>query len=184
MPEHLEYLSTHPVGSGSYGQCFHAHYRGIDVIVKQMKHSNNAVDKEKARKNLLHEAEVIAVLGDHASLPMLFGVVTKSLPMCLVTQFHGLKEESTTLHQAASTENMLTPAKCIAIFLKISSTLPYVHSKGYLHNDIKGNNVVLERTSSLEYNPILIDFGKSTKLGSLQCRQKQKMQLALLERVI
>ena len=77
MPEHLEYLSTHPVGSGSYGQCFHAHYR---VIVKQMKHSNNAVDKEKARKNLLHEAEVIAVLGDHASLPMLFGVVTKSLP--------------------------------------------------------------------------------------------------------
>ena len=184
MPEHLEYLSTHPVGSGSNGQCFHAHYRGIDVIVKQMKHSNYAVDKEKARKNLLHEAEVIAVLGDHASLPMLFGVVTKSLPMCLVTQFHGLKEESTTLHQAASTENMLTPAKCIAIFLKISSTLRYVHSKGYLHNDIKGNNVVLERTSSLEYNPILIDFGKSTKLGSLQCRQKQKMQLALLERVI
>ncbi|XP_068690623.1 fibroblast growth factor receptor 2-like [Montipora foliosa] len=173
MPEHLEYLSTHPVGSGSYGQCFHAHYRGIDVIVKQMKYSNNAVDKEKARKNLLHEAEVIAVLGDHASLPMFFGVVTKSLPMCLVTQFHGLKEESTTLHQAASTKNMLTPAKYIAIFLKISSTLRYVHSKGYLHNDIKGNNVVLERTSSLEYNPILIDFGKSTKLGSLQCRQKQ-----------
>ena len=133
MPEHLEYLSTHPVGSGSYGQCFHAHYRGIDVIVKQMKHSNSAVDKEKARKNLLHEAEVIAVLGDHASLPMFFGVVTKSLPMCLVTQFHGLKEESTTLHQAASTEDMLTPAKCIAIFLKISSTLRYVHSKGYLH---------------------------------------------------
>ena len=117
----------------------------------------------------------IAALGDHASLPMFFGVVTKSLPMCLVTQFHGLKDESTTLHQAAS-KNMLTSltsAECNSIFLQISSTLRYVHSKGYLHNDIKANNVVLERNSSLEYNPILIDFGKSTKLGSLQCRQKQ-----------
>ncbi|CAH3032936.1 unnamed protein product, partial [Pocillopora meandrina] len=48
----------------------------------------------------------------------------------------------------------------------IASTLSYVHSWGYLHNDIKANNVVLERKSDpAKYDPILIDFGKSTKLG-------------------
>lgn len=94
LPEHLEYLSEHSVGSGSYGQCFHAHYRGIDVVIKHMTHNNNTVDQEKARKNLLHEAGVITSLGDHASLPMIFGVITKTLPLCLVTQFHGVKEES------------------------------------------------------------------------------------------
>ena len=111
-----------------------------------MKHSNNPVGQEKARKNLLHEAGVITALGDHASLPIIFGVITKSLPMCLVTQFHFVKEQGITLHQATRT-NMITPADSIAIFLEISSTLRYVHSKGYIHNDIKANNVVLEKTT-------------------------------------
>ena len=35
-PEHIEKLSGNLVGSGSYGQCFHTCYRGIQVIVKQM----------------------------------------------------------------------------------------------------------------------------------------------------
>ena len=138
-----------------------------------MKHSNNPVDQEKARKNLLHEAGVITALGDHASLPMIFGVITKSWPMCLVTQFHFVKEQSITLHQAACT-NMITPADSIAIFLEISSTLRYIHSKGYIHNDIKANNVVLERKSGSEkIHPILIDFRESTKLGLLQGTRKQ-----------
>ena len=88
--------------------------------------------------------ERISSLGDHPNLPMIFGVVTKSLPFCLVTQFHGVKETSLTLHQAANT-NMLTPTSCISIFKKICVALSQVHLKGYLHNDLKANNVVLER---------------------------------------
>ena len=165
IPEHLEYLTQHSVGSGSFGQCFKASYRGIAVIVKQMTHNDNAGEQDRAKKNLLHEAGVITALGDHANLPMLFGVVTKSLPLCLVLQFHGINQESTTLHQAAS-KNLLNSTDCISLFIEIASTLSYVHSKGYLHNDIKANNVVLERKSdSAKYDPILIDFGKSTKLG-------------------
>ncbi|PFX17119.1 Serine/threonine-protein kinase svkA [Stylophora pistillata] len=165
IPEHLVYLTQHSVGSGSFGQCFKASYRGIAVIVKQMKHNDNAEEQYRAKKNLLHEAGVITTLGDHANLPMLFGVVTKSLPLCLVLQFHGINQESTTLHQAAS-KNLLKPTDCISLFIEIASTLSYVHSKGYLHNDIKANNVVLGRKSdSAKYDPILIDFGKSTMLG-------------------
>ena len=134
IPEHLEYLTQHSVGSGSFGQCFKASYRGIAVIVKQMTHNNNAGEQDRAKKNLLYEAGVITALGDHTNLPMLFGVVTKSLPLCLVLQFHGINQESTTLHQAAS-KNLLNPTNCISLFIEIASTLSYVHSKGYLHND-------------------------------------------------
>ena len=175
-PGHLEYISEHAVGSGSYGQCFRARYRGIEVIVKQMTHQKTPVDQERARKNLVHEAKVIIALGDQPNLPMILGVVTKSLPLCLVTQFHGVKEESVTLHQAANTK-MLTLAHCIDIFLKICPALGHVHLKGYLHNDIKANNVVLERTSvsETEYKPVLIDFGKSTQASASQrCYRKQK----------
>ena len=177
MPENIEYLSKNPVGSRSFRQCFLGRYRGIEVIVKQMTHNETAADKERARRDLLHEAKIISALGDHPNLPMIFGVVTKTFPLCLVTQFHGVKEESVTLHQAADS-SILTIANCISIFQKICCALGTVHSKGYLHNDIKANNVVLERTSvSEEFNPVLVDFGKSVKASSaLLYRRKGNAQ--------
>lgn len=37
-----------------------------------------------------------------------------------------------------------------------------------MHNDIKANNIVLEKspTASEKYSPVLIDFGKSTKVSA------------------
>lgn len=83
-PDHLEYSSEHAVGSGSYGQCHRALYRGIAVIVKKMSHDQTAEGKERARRNLVHEAKVVSVLGDHVRLPMLLGVLTHSGPLCMV----------------------------------------------------------------------------------------------------
>lgn len=176
-PEHLEYLSAHPIGSGSYGQCFSARYRGIDALVKKMKHNETAEEKERAMKNLIHEAEVVSTLGDHDNLPMMLGVVTESEPLYLVTQFHGVEGNSITLHQAADT-NTLTPPDCTEIFHEICSALKHVHRQGYLHNDIKANNVVLQPNSKKpeKYKPVLIDFGKSTKAagGSVSVQRRKK----------
>ena len=167
-PEYMEYLSEEAVGSGSYGECYRARYRAsIEVIVKKMKHDDTAEGKQRAKRNLLHEAKVVRALGDHARLPLLLGVVTLSEPLCLVTQFHGVKDASLTLHRAANT-SMLTPQDSTDIFLEICSALKHVHSRGYLHNDIKANNVVLEKNSTApeKYSPVLIDFGKSTKAAA------------------
>ena len=147
------------------------------MIVKQMTHNETAADKERVRRDLLHEAKIISALDDHPNLPMIFGVVTKTFPLCLVTQFLGVKEESVTLHKAADS-SILNIANCISIFQKICCALGKVHSKGYLHNDIKANIVVLERTSSFEeFNPVLIGFGKSVKVSSaLLCGRKGNVQ--------
>ena len=162
-PEHIVYMSENLVGSGSYGQCYRARYRGIEVLVKKMTHDGTARGKEKARKNVFHEAKVLSALGDHAKLPMIFGVISETEPLCIVSQFHGVKHVSVTLHHAAR-EKLLSPYDCIEIFLEICSALRHVHFKGYIHNDIKANNVVLDRKAeSKKYEAVLIDFGKSTK---------------------
>ena len=44
--DHLQYLSEHAVGSGSYGKCYRARYRGIEVIVKKMSHDHTAEGKK------------------------------------------------------------------------------------------------------------------------------------------
>ena len=107
-----------------------ARCRGIEVIVKKMTHNNTAEGKERARKNLLHEATVVKALGDHERLSLIFGVVTKNEPLCLVTLFHGVRDESITLHQAANA-SMLTPSDSAEIFLQIlCDALRYVHLRG------------------------------------------------------
>ncbi|XP_068760115.1 uncharacterized protein [Montipora capricornis] len=164
-PDYLQLLSEHAVGSGSYRQCFHARYRGIEVIVKKMTHDDTLESKESAKKSLLREAEIVNALGDHTGLPMFFGVVTKKEPLCLVTQFHGVNGESITLHKAAN-KRMITPLDSIEIFIQICLALKHVHSKGYLHNDIKANNVLeKDLIQSSKFKPVLIDFGKGTKVA-------------------
>ena len=133
-----------------------------------MSNDHTAEGKERARRNLVHEAEVVSALGDHARLPMLLGIITRGESLCMVTQFHGVGNESLTLHQAAK-GSFLTPENSVEIFQELSSALKHVHSMGYLHNDIKANNVVLEKTPTISeesYSPVLIDFGKSTKAAA------------------
>lgn len=109
----------------------------------------------------------ITSLGDHEGLPLIFGVITAKEPLCLVTQFHGIYEQSVTLQQAANA-SVITPSECLQTFAEICLALQHVHSWGFLHNDIKANNVILERRrDSKKYNAILIDFGKSTKASTI-----------------
>ena len=55
------------------------------MIVKKMSHDHIAEGKEKARRNLVHEAEVVSALGDHARLPMVIGVISHGESLCMVT---------------------------------------------------------------------------------------------------
>ena len=42
---------------------------------------------------------MIGLLGDHRGLPLLFGVITKSMPLTLITQFRGESDSCTTLYK-------------------------------------------------------------------------------------
>ena len=141
---HIKYCSPKPFGSGSYGDCFLATYRGIYVVVKQVKAKVGMQEILRAKKEVLHEGSVIWSLGDNEGKPLVFGVITKSTPVCLVMQFHGVDGSSLNLHQAAESKS-ITPKECINIFISLLDTIYYVHCKGYIHNDIKSNNVILER---------------------------------------
>lgn len=110
-PGHIDYLPLDAVGSGSYGHCYRVRYRGIDVVVKKMIHRNTERDKLRAKREVVHEAEVLTALAEHEGLPMLIGITTANEPYCLVTQFHSVIEPSVTLHQAANSK-IITPAEC------------------------------------------------------------------------
>lgn len=78
------------LGCGSFGDCYLAHYRDILVAVKEFKAEKFGRDNMK--KEVRHEAKMISHLEDHRGVPLLFGIVTKSEPLRLITKFHGRKD--------------------------------------------------------------------------------------------
>ena len=100
-PDLISRLSDQPLGSGSYGTCFLATYRGISVAVKEIKQRDDSPkEKERARREVVHEANVLHQLGDHPGLPLLFGVCSLHHPFKLIIQFHGVGTKSLTLLKA------------------------------------------------------------------------------------
>lgn len=52
-----------------------------------------------------------------------------------------------------------------AILRAISEALARIHEMGFLHNDLKSNNVVMERRGE-GCNPVSIDFGKARRIDN------------------
>ncbi|KXJ08783.1 putative serine/threonine-protein kinase [Exaiptasia diaphana] len=152
------------IGSGTFGSCYLAKYRGILVVVKEFRIREND-DENKVKEDVVYEAAVLSRLGDHPSLPLLFGVTTTRQPYRLITQFHGEKDKSLMLCKAID-KLSLKSIDWLKIMRQITEALKHIHTMGFLHNDLKSNNVVLEVRGDRQYNAVIIDFGKARRRGS------------------
>ncbi|XP_031553520.1 RAF proto-oncogene serine/threonine-protein kinase-like [Actinia tenebrosa] len=161
------------IGSGSYGTCYKAYYRGnIPVVIKEF-------------KPLLSKAEVIreatAILNiqkieHHPCLPLLLGINLNKSPPLLVTQFHGAENDTShTLSKAIRSKLLKSNEQWLDILIQLVKAVGFIHTRGWIHNDLKENNIVLHKITEMEWRPIVIDFGKSVKvLEAKCCKPKEK----------
>ncbi|XP_042211689.1 probable serine/threonine-protein kinase DDB_G0271538 [Homarus americanus] len=70
-----------------------------------------------------------------------------------------------TLDEVVENLFVFSPTKSISIFLPIAEGLAEVHSRGIIHNDIKVDNILLEKNSDGSYTSHFIDFGLSRVEG-------------------
>lgn len=156
--------ATKKIGSGTFGKCFSAMYRGqYSVVVKVMKTNDDSfTEKTRAKREVLHEATVFSRLGDHPGVPHLFGVCTEKAPYYLVLEQHYFQGRSITVSEAVKSGVIADKEDCVKMLRNMCETLIFIHSQGYLHNDLKGNNVLL---SGPDKRPVIIDFGKSVEIA-------------------
>ena len=57
------------------------------------------------------------------------------------------------------------------ILLKLCEAIEHLHSKRFLHRDIKSDNIILTEVNNM-YHPMLIDFGKAIRLSDAPSKQK------------
>ena len=130
------------------------------VVVKQLnvkKHSGETQEdaETRVRNELIYEARIINKLGDHPGLPLLFGVCSKRAPFRLAMQFHGLQDRSSAFTISSALTKMAISAVTVwlDVIRRVAEALLHVHNTRFIHNHIKGNNIVLDNRDGIKYNP-------------------------------
>jgi len=157
------------IGSGSYGRCYKGTYRGnIPVVVKNFRSSVNA-------REILHEEVMqdIQWIEHHSSLPLLIGISVNAKPCLLVSQFHGNNMSAYTLSTAIKSKLLAASSEWLDVLITLAQALGFIHQKGWVHDDLKENNVVLHLMND-KWQPVIIDFGKSVRAATAKCGTKTR----------
>jgi serine/threonine protein kinase len=102
----------------------------------------------------------------HRCIPLLLGVQLEKKPISLIMQFIGENSKSITifnllfdpLYQQQASKMSTKTWLCICY--DIADALDHMHQRGYLHCDLKSNNVLVD-----ENKGYLIDFGKVCEIS-------------------
>lgn len=140
------------LGEGSYGKCFLKTYKRLDIQV---------VEKQMADVNipeLLKEVRIMQTLV-HPNIPTVLGVQLENKPYSIIMEFVGKAGSSLTINKLLQNVYKLGKKEWIIISYTVADALNYMHKKGFLHCDLKGNNIVVSN-----HRGYLIDFGKACSL--------------------
>lgn len=147
------------LGLGSYGRCILKTFSRlkIQVVEKQFLVHNT--------KEMVKEAQIMQAL-THKNIPAIIGIQVEKEPISLVMEFKGEENTSMTVSKLLSCEegnetvhkvkSSLTTKDWLIIAHDLTDALAHIHSKGFLHCDLKSNNVLVA-----ENHGHIIDFGKA-----------------------
>ena len=174
-----QFKSDSFLGKGTFGTVEIRKFHGYCVAVKKFKTDHSS------KQDVLREATIMSRLS-HQHLPYLFGICSTSTPYCLVSRFCGIEGEAVTVLDALRKESS-AKLPWFSLMRESASALEYMHRSGYLHNDVKSDNLLLTQDLSStqgqsvnqNVHVVLNDFGKSRciaqgKLYKLSPAEKEK----------
>ncbi|XP_076062444.1 tyrosine-protein kinase Fgr-like [Oratosquilla oratoria] len=137
------------LGEGSFATAFLISVGDMKVCAK--------IFRDKASlPSMVEEAEALAVMSGVPHVPTLFCVTEN--PVGLVTSFGGRS-----LMKLIDRER-LSRCHAVNIGLQIAESVQMIHQRGWTHNDIKDDNVVVKKNGFL-LEATLIDFGNAARIG-------------------
>ena len=150
--DELQIKTTRSLGEGCFGKCAIAVYKQCyDVCVKSM--NADLVDESR----LLQEAQILTKLSGHRHIPHCFGICRSEL--LLVMSLHMVDDRPLSLVEVLeSNSKEVAKYEVLKYLSQVATALSHIHEIGFLHNDIKGNNIILGKTQ-LDVQAYLIDYG-------------------------
>ncbi|GAB1603345.1 dual specificity protein kinase zak2-like [Argonauta hians] len=149
------------VGKGTYGRVYLGRCKGMPnlVAVKCFKNKN--------MKEIYTEARIMRHLSDTGVVPMCLGLIqdaNSEIQPCLVQEYFG---QGITLSKFLCDLRVnLKTKSCLGICLQLSRGLRKIHTHGILLNDIKADNILIDRYS-IDLQIRYIDFGCASTLRGI-----------------
>ncbi|XP_072176350.1 uncharacterized protein [Diadema setosum] len=160
------------IGRGSYGRVLLARHSktSTSVAIKEPFRSNNhaspgeLVDELKeTRRRANKEALVHQLLSDSPYFPRFLGTLDNGNDLCLGVQFVG--DSETGLSYPLLNPPPLSTKDGLNIAEDVVRGMMELHENRLLHNDMKSDNVLLERRGG-RYRGVIIDFGMVSSMTS------------------
>ena len=147
------------IGQGGFSEIYESQWLGIPVAVK-------VIFDPKITEELLeefnNEIEKLFILR-HPYIIQLYGITDKekSQKLAVITELAPKGSLFDYLHKNPKTKNNLSLEFKNKITNQLICTMAYIHSRGYVHRDLKTQNILLDKNLDIK----LCDFGL-TKLKS------------------
>ena len=147
------------IGQGGFSEIYESQWLGIPVAVK-------VIFDPKITEALLeefnNEIEKLFILR-HPYIIQLYGITDKekSQKLAVITELAPKGSLFDYLHKNPKTKNNLSLDLKNKIAKQLICTMAYIHSRGYVHRDLKTQNILLDKNLDIK----MCDFGL-TKLKS------------------
>ena len=140
------------LGTGGFGTVFKNFYFDKPVAIKfpSFRKENQMATLERFRQEFL-----ITKYLRHPNIIKVYGTVEYSETVGIVFEYC----DNGTLNEAIKEKKPFSHREKLQILVQIANTLSYVHSKGYVHLDIKPHNVFFQKNE-----PVIADFGLSSDI--------------------
>lgn len=148
------------IGRGVFGVVYRGWHKQIEKPIAIKVLYQNVEADETGFKRFHREAQSASTL-THPNIVKIydFGVSEEGQPYIVMDCVPGLN-----LSDILDAEGRLTPERAIPIFLQTCDALNHLHSHGFLHRDIKPDNIILNDTAYQKDFLTLIDFGIAKKI--------------------
>lgn len=147
------------IGQGGFSEIFESQWMGIPVAVKIIFDPNI---NEALLEEFNNEIEKLFILR-HPYIIQLYGITDseKNQKLAVITELAPKGSLFDYLHKNSKTKNNLSLEFKNKITKQLVHTMAYIHSRGYVHRDLKTQNILLDKNLDMK----LCDFGL-TKLKS------------------
>ena len=147
------------IGQGGFSEIYESQWLGVPVAVKVI---FDPKITEELKEEFNNEIEKLFILR-HPYIIQLYGITNKdkSQKLAVITELAPKGSLFDYLHKNPKTKNNLSLEFKNKISKQLICTMAYIHSRGFVHRDLKTQNILLDKNLDMK----MCDFGL-TKLKS------------------
>lgn len=138
---------------GAFGKLYKGTYNGVDVAIKLLERPENDLERAQLMEQQFQQEVMMLATLKHSNIVRFVGGCRKPMVWCIVTEY---AKGGSVRQFLAKRQNRAVPLKlAVKQALDVARGMEYVHALGYIHRDLKSDNLLISADKSIK----IADFG-------------------------